>query len=94
MMKTWTRLSVGLAAGLMLWSGVALGQEKSAGCAQKGAPANVDGRVVKIDADQGKVTIRGDDGTTHVFEASKETLQDLKVGDPLKAKLRPLPGCK
>lgn len=93
-MKKWTRLSVGLAAGFMLWSGVALGQEKSAGCAQTGAPANVEGRVVEIDAGKGKVTISEDNGTTHVFEASKETVQDLKVGDRLKAKLRPLPGCK
>jgi hypothetical protein len=33
------------------------------------------------------------DGTTHEFKASKETLQDLKVGDNIEARLRELPKC-
>jgi hypothetical protein len=44
--------------------------------------------VVSIDADKGKLTLRAADGSTHEFEASKETLQDYKVGDRVAAKLR------
>ncbi len=33
------------------------------------------------------------DGKTHEFQASKETLQDLKVGDKIEASLRSLPNC-
>jgi len=87
-MKTWLRLSAGLAAGIMLWSGIALGQGTPTGCGKKGAPEKVEGQVVSVDPDQGKLTLRADDGTTHEFQASKETLQDYKVGDRIKAKLR------
>jgi ribosomal protein S1 len=48
----------------------------------------VEGEVVKIDKNQGRVTIRAADGTIHEFQASKETLQDLKVGDRTEARLR------
>lgn len=37
--------------------------------------------MVKIDPEQGKVTVRATDGMTHVFQASKETLQGYKLGD-------------
>jgi hypothetical protein len=87
-MKTWLRLSAGLAAAIMLWSGIALGQGTPTECGKKGAPEKVEGQVVSVDPDQGKVTLRADDGTTHEFQASKETLQDYKVGDRIKAKLR------
>jgi hypothetical protein len=32
-------------------------------------------------------------GATHEFQASKETLQDLKVGDRIDANLREAPKC-
>ena len=92
-MKRWIPLTAGLAAGLMLWSGTALGQGKPEGCGKAGAPEKVEGQVVKVDPDQGKVTMRAADGTTHEFQASKETLQDFKVGDQIKAKLRSAPNC-
>jgi hypothetical protein len=87
-MKTWLRLSAGLAAAIMLWSGIALGQGTPTECGKKGAPEKVEGQVVSVDPDQGKLTLRAPDGTTHEFQASKETLQDYKVGDRIKAKLR------
>jgi hypothetical protein len=87
-MKTWLRLSAGLAAAIMLWSGIALGQGTPTECGKKGAPEKVEGQVVSVDPDQGKLTLRAPDGTTHEFQASKETLQDYKVGDRVKAKLR------
>ena len=92
-MKTRMPLSAGLAVGIMLWSGAALGQGKPADCGKAGAPENVEGQVVKVDVDQGNLTVRETDGTTHVFQASKETVQDFKVGDQIKAKLRSAPNC-
>ena len=90
-MKNWTRLFVVVVAGVMLWSWTALGEDKSPGCGKAGAPEKVEGQVVKVDMDQGKLTVRASDGTTHEFQASKHTLQDYKVGDQIKAKLRSAP---
>ena len=53
----------------------------------------VEGQVVKTDPAQGKLTVREADGTVHEFQASKETLQDLKAGDRIEAKLREAPKC-
>jgi hypothetical protein len=50
--------------------------------------------VVKVDVEQGKVVLRGTDGTIHELQASKETLQGYKVGDRIEAKLRSAPNCK
>jgi len=91
-MKTWIRVSAGLAVGIMLWSGIVLAESKP-GCDKASRPEKVEGRVVKLDLDHGKVTVLESDGKTHVFEASKETLQDFKVGDTIKAKLRSDPNC-
>ena len=94
-MRMWPRLVAGLAVALMLWTGPALGQSKPV-CDPQGkvrTPENVGGEVVKVDQAQGKVTVRGSDGTVHEFQASKETLQDLKVGDRIEAKLREAPKC-
>lgn len=85
-------LSAALTVLIVLGGGTALAQTK-AGCA--GVPEKVEGQVLKVDADGGKVTIRESNGTTHEFQASKETLQGYKVGDRIEAKLRELPpGCK
>ncbi|MBI3781335.1 MAG: hypothetical protein HY278_09825 [candidate division NC10 bacterium] len=92
-MKNWTRLCVVVVAGVMLWSDPALGEGKSPGCGKAGAPEKVEGQVVKVDMDQGKLTVRGSDGTTHEFQASKETLVDYKVGDRISATLRSAPDC-
>jgi len=91
-MKRWMRPFVGLAAGITLLAGTTLAQEKPADCG-KATPQKVEGQVVKIDADKGKMTVRATDGTTHEFEASKETLQEYKVGDSIKAALRSAPTC-
>jgi len=37
--------------------------------------------------------VRQSDGTVHEFQASTETLQDLKVGGRVEAKLREAPNC-
>jgi ribosomal protein S1 len=85
-----------LVATLVLWTGSTAAQSKP-GCekdqARVSTPQAVDGQVVKIDKRQSKVTVRGTDGATHEFQASKETLRDLKVGDRIEATLRSAPEC-
>ena len=46
------------------------------------------GTVTKIDL-RSRVTVRSSDGEPHEFEASAETLKNLKVGDQIEAKRRP-----
>lgn len=87
-MKSWTRFGMAVAAPILLWSGTALGQAANPPVHQGSTPRMVEGRVISIEPKQGRVTIRATDGTTHEFQASKETLQDLKVGDRIEARLR------
>ena len=49
----------------------------------------IDGVVTEVDHDRSRVTVRSSDGKPHEFEASAETLKDLKVGDRIEAKRRP-----
>jgi len=49
----------------------------------------IEGVVTKIDLERHRVTVRSSDLETHEFEASDETLKDLKVGDRIEAKRRP-----
>jgi len=94
-MRLWWGVTAGLALSLMLLTGSALAQGKP-NCDAQGrmkTPEKVEGQVLKVDNAQGKVTVRGGDGTVHEFQASAETLKDLKVGDKLEAKLREAPKC-
>jgi hypothetical protein len=72
----------------------AFGQSKPA-CEQGRVvtPEKVEGEVVKIDAARNRLSVREADGKVHEFEASKETLQDFKVGDRIEANLREAPKC-
>jgi hypothetical protein len=88
-MKKWPRISVAAIAGVMACSGLALGQAKP-DC----TPHKVEGRVVKVDMDQGKLTLQGPDGKTFEFQAPKEVLRDKKVGDRLEVTKRLPEGCK
>jgi hypothetical protein len=56
-------------------------------------PQKVEGQVVTVDLAQNKVTVQGADGTVHEFQASWETLPDLKAGDRIEANLREAPKC-
>ena len=88
-MERLMRVSAGLVAGLMLCAGTAFAQSQPpTGSGAAKTPQKIEGQVVRIDQAQGKVTVRASDGTTHEFQASKETLQDLKVGDRIEANLR------
>ena len=67
----------------------ALGQGFAAATAEEHASEVIAGEVTKIDLAHSRVTVRSSDGKPHEFEASAETLKDLKVGDQLEAKRRP-----
>ena len=90
-----TRLAAGCTMGLMLWTGVALAQGTPP-CDQQGkvkTPAMVAGEVTRIDTARGTVTVREADGTMHEFQASADTLRDVRVGGRVDAKLREAPKC-
>ncbi|HSE03661.1 MAG TPA: hypothetical protein VLK35_05830 [Methylomirabilota bacterium] len=87
-------LAVGIIVAVPLWAGFAAGQSKpSCDQAKAAAPQRVEGRVIRVDTAAGKIAVAGVDGKTHEFQASRETLQDFKVGDKIKANLRSLPDC-
>lgn len=81
-MKT-RMLLIAALAGLTLSANAALAQDST-----PGAKDMIEGEVTKVDMGQGKITIRGSDGTVHEFQASRETLESYKVGDTIKAKRR------
>jgi ribosomal protein S1 len=85
---------MGVMLAVPLWAGFAAGQSKPT-CEQMkaGAPQKVEGKVVRVDEAGGRVAVVEADGKTHEFQASKETLQDLKVGDQIEARLRTIPNC-
>ena len=93
-MKPYKALALGIIVALPLSAGFAAAQSKPS-CDQMkaAAPQKVEGRVVRVDTAGGKVAVAAADGKTHEFQASKETLQDLKVGDTIEANLRALPSC-
>ena len=87
-MKTWNGVSAGVAAGLVLWTAAAFAQATPPAGPAGGSPERVEGQVVKNDHQSKRVTIQSG-GKTYEFQASDETLKDLKVGDRIEAKLRP-----
>ncbi|MCD6705454.1 MAG: hypothetical protein LT080_03235 [Thiobacillus sp.] len=76
------------AAGLMVSSGAALGAADKPCYKVDAAPDTMEGQVIKVDSDQGRLTMRAADGSTHEFVMSQETLAEYKVGDAMKAKLK------
>jgi hypothetical protein len=87
-MTIWTRIGAAVGAPLLLWSGSAFGQAAQPPAHQGSTPRVVEGRVVRIDTTRERITIRASDGTMHEFQASKETLRDLREGDTIEARLR------
>ncbi|PYN46377.1 MAG: hypothetical protein DME00_19265 [Candidatus Rokuibacteriota bacterium] len=86
-------LSGVLTTTAFLATGLAFGQPK-ADCKDRAqTPEKVEGQVVAVDQSAGRVTIREKNGSTHEFQANKETLQDMKPGDKIEAKLREAPKC-
>ena len=58
------------------------------------SPEMVEGQVTKVDKANGRLSVRTSVGEEYEFLASNETLQDYKVGDAIKAKLREAPECQ
>jgi Cu/Ag efflux protein CusF len=87
-MKTWTKRGGALIVPVLLWSGTALAQATNPPNPGASTPQTVSGEVIKIDRAQGRVTIREGNGKIYEFQASAETLKDLKEGDRLEARLR------
>jgi len=84
------RRSPGLAAmALTVALGLGMFAAPRAATAAEQASEVIAGEVTKIDLDRSRVTVRSSDGKPHEFEASAETLKDLKVGDQIEAKRRP-----
>jgi hypothetical protein len=91
-MNRWLTFTAAAVTTTLLSAGLAIGQQKPAGCNTK-APEKVEGQVVSVDQNAGKMTIRDKSGATHEFQASKETLAEMKAGDTIEAKLRKAPNC-
>jgi hypothetical protein len=53
-------------------------------------PEKVEGQVMAVDQNAGRITVREKNGTTHEFQANRET---MKPGDQIEAKLREAPKC-
>src|SRR5258705_1181041 len=93
-MKRWLVLSGVLTTSALLAAGLALGQPK-AECKNNRAqtPEKVEGQVMAVDQNARRMTVREKNGTTHEFQANRETLQDMKPGDQIEAKLPEAPKC-
>ena len=93
-MTPFRAIAVGIVLAVPLWVGSVAAQDKAHCDAVKaGAPQKVEGKVVRVDQMQGRVAVTATDGKTHEFQASKETLQGLKVGDQVEMRLRPDSSC-
>jgi len=96
-MKRWLVLTGVLPTMALLATGLAFGQPKAdskADCKTRAqTPEKVEGQVVAVDQTAGRITIRENNGTTHEFQANRDTLQDMKPGDKIEAKLREAPKC-
>jgi hypothetical protein len=92
-MKRWLMLSSVFTTTAFLAVGLAFAQPK-ADCQNRAqAPEKVAGQVTAVDQNSGRVTIREANGSTHEFQANKETVKDIKPGDKIEAKLREAPKC-
>ncbi len=94
-MRTWMAVVSAAFFMVIASSGAAFAQAKPA-CDAQGrvmTPEMFEGQVVGIDQAQNKLRVREADGKVHEFQASKETLQDFKVGDRIEANLKEAPKC-
>ncbi len=80
---------------LVLGTGVATGRGKPVcdGIGKMRTPEDAEGQVVKMELAQRRFSVRESDGVVHEFQASPETLRDLKVGDRIEVKLWEVSKC-
>ncbi|HKZ05739.1 MAG TPA: hypothetical protein VJU81_09750 [Methylomirabilota bacterium] len=62
-------------------------------CQPAKAPEMVTGQVVEISATGDRIKVRDTSGAQHEFQTNQETTRDLRVGDKIEARLRPMPKC-
>lgn len=74
----------------MAGSLTALAEEKPE-CNPASTPPVIEGTVTAVSGD--RITVRLADGSTHELQAGKDTTQNYKVGDHIKARLRTNPKC-
>ena len=74
-------------------AGLAVAQQQPKQCQPSAAPQKVDGKITEMDKTSGRLRVQDKSGASHEFQASQETVRDLKVGDNIEATLRPLPKC-
>jgi hypothetical protein len=55
------------------------------------APEKIEGEVTKIDPKTGTLTVKGQDGKTHEFRGSQDTVKEYKRGDKIELTLRQEP---
>jgi hypothetical protein len=91
-------MAAAVTAAVLSWGGDALAQSSrakdceypSASARRQAAraPQQIEGEVTSIDHGTSMVTMRLQDGSSQQFRASRDTLEDLKVGDRIAAKKR------
>lgn len=94
-MRRWIAVPGAVFVVVVACSAAGYAQAKPA-CDAKGrvmTPEKVEGVVVYIDHAQNRLSVREADNKVHDFQASKETLEDLKVGDRIEANLKEAPKC-
>jgi hypothetical protein len=76
--------------GFAVAAGPALAESPQGIATERGSnpKQTVEGVVSKVDPQRNRVTIRDIDGAEHEFEASPQTIDDMKVGDRIEAKRR------
>lgn len=87
-MQRWTVVVAALFVTVIVYSAALQGKPACDQQARVMTPQKVEGQVVKVDPAQNKLSVREADGTMHEFKASRETLQEFKVGDRIEAKRR------
>lgn len=80
---------------LVLGTGAAMGRGTPAcdGLGKMRTPEDPAGQVVRMEPAQSRFSVRESDGVVHEFQASPETLRNLKVGDRIEVKLWEVSKC-
>jgi len=88
-----------LVAALVSGPTAGFAQQKKDDCPQpsaspgaQAAPQRIEGEVTQVDRQSNMITLRMSDGSVQQFQANKETVEDLKVGDRIEAQKR-TPDC-
>ena len=88
-MTRYQAVAMSIVLAVPLWASAVSAQSNKAACdAAKASPQKVEGKVVRVDQAGGRVTVADVSGKMHEFQASAETLKDLKEGDRIEARLR------